>query len=86
MKKTTLAILAALVIGVTGCGGTKMHKLQLGMSQDEVRSAIGQPKNVVEARAYANKKVEVWEYKAGKGAFYRVYFTDGKVDSWRRGY
>lgn len=84
--RTTLLTALFLAIFLSGCGATKMQKIHLGMTRTEVTEAIGEPKDVLEARSYSSKEVEVWEYKEFMGDTYRVYFTNGKVKSWQRDY
>lgn len=89
MRHRLIGILAAAAITVTsGCAifNTNMSKVTLGMSQDQVRQAIGSPDDVVEAQQLDDRKLEVWEYPAKGDAKYWIYFVNGKVDSWRRVY
>jgi len=81
----TASFLLTACAGMFGKGATTdMSKLQLGMSPAQVTQTVGQPVNVVEAGQAGNQKFEVWEYPGGRGERFRVYFTDGKLDAWRR--
>jgi hypothetical protein len=91
MNRYITFVLITLLLG--GCTAwkekvsrTDMSAVALGMSQDDVSSAIGQPLNVVEATQFGDQKLEVWEYPAGHGDRFRVYFADGRVEAWRRTY
>jgi hypothetical protein len=89
MKQRAIGVLLAAAMAFTaGCSffNTKMDKVTLGMTQDQVKQSIGTPKNVVEAQQLDNQKIEVWEYPAKGDAKYWIYFVNGKVDSWRRVY
>jgi len=87
-RNIVVALAATLLLGgcasLTGKGTTDMTKLKLGMSPAQVTQAVGQPANVVEAGQAGNQSFEVWEYPGGRGERFRVYFTNGKVDAWRR--
>jgi len=80
----TLILLGGCVSGFGKNAKTDMTDLKLGMSHDEVSQTIGAPLNVVEAEQVGNRRFEVWEYPAGRHDRFRVYFTDGKVEAWRR--
>jgi len=86
--KILLSITLLAALGVAGCSHFKanMKKVSLGMTQEEVKTAIGKPRTVVEAAQFGETKTEIWEYPAEGSQVYRVYFTDGKVEGWKRTY
>lgn len=85
MMQLALAALAAAVI--CGCSTVNVNDLKLGMVEDEVRAAIGEPTSIRASKQYADEETAaVWEYLPPLFTWapktYWVYFENGKVVQW----
>ena len=89
--KTKLAFLLFVVMFCISCavGIKKMNRLSLGMTKEEVKSAVGN--NFIIRGGVVNKfsqSVEVWEYDVRKrrsitdAERYWLYMVDGKLVQW----
>jgi hypothetical protein len=85
MKKF-IAIILLVLIALPGCAWytTNMRKVSVGMTRNQVMEAIGDPKSVNESKRSDGNLQEVWEYPAGGDSKYWIYFSNGKVTSWKR--
>jgi hypothetical protein len=71
-----------------------LHTISVGMSKSEVRSALGNPYNVIGSKKYKEGIVEVWEYRRYEMSQtksydpileqYWIYFWDSKLEQWGR--
>jgi hypothetical protein len=89
MKKHLLRVtLVAMVLCASfGCSTTtaqKLNELNLGMSQADVASILGDDYAVQAATIDTNgARLQMWEYTDKKSqAEYRLYFKDGKLAQW----
>ncbi|HTQ49492.1 MAG TPA: hypothetical protein VMJ12_02185 [Candidatus Acidoferrales bacterium] len=89
MKKhlVRLTLVAMVLCASFGCSTTtahKLNKLNLGMSQEDVTSILGD-NYVVEAAATDTNgaRLQMWDYTDKKTQDeYRLYFKDGKLAQW----
>lgn len=89
MKKhlVRLALVAMVLCASFGCSTTtaqKLNELNLGMSQDDVKSILGDNYVVGAATTDTNgARLQMWDYTDKKTqAEYRLYFKDGKLAQW----
>ena len=92
MKIKALLIIGTLVFLLScAVGIRKMNDLSLGMSKEQVQTAVGN--NYIIRGAVVNKynqSVEVWEYDVRKrrslteSERYWLYMVDGKLVQWSR--
>jgi len=83
LRIVTCGLLAALLMGCAA----QLQNLRIGMTKEQVRRAVGEPKNVIESSKIGEDKIgEVWEYSAGRGGKkFWVYIIDGRVEKWHMG-
>ena len=89
MKKhlLRLALMAMVLCANSGCSTTTAHKLNelnLGMSQADVKSILGDDYVVAAATTDTNgARLQLWDYSDKKTQTeYRLYFKDGKLAQW----
>ena len=89
MRKILLCFfLVALLAScsMTRITGTKMDKLELGMSKDQVINILGNGYNIAEKRSENGTEVEVLSYKDhyNQNEFYMFVFSNKKLEKWYR--
>lgn len=90
MKKTfMLGVVAAALLLPTGCihPVKKLHKIQLGMTPDQVEEQLGSPYAVVASKVFADESTTmVWEYWppffALNDSKVHVVFENDRVVQW----
>ncbi len=82
----TLAGIAILIFSIAGCGGfsTKMNRLSVNMSKDEVRALFGSNFTAKASKVDANGNVlDLWEFYDEKTkATYQIFFLNDKISQW----
>jgi len=95
MKKSNVFILSAFVIlMLSSCASltvahmtsTKMNKLELGMSKEQVTQILGHDYTIAEKRIEDDKKIEVLSYRElyDNEEFYMFLFKNDKLEKWYR--
>lgn len=88
MKHFFPLLIVLVVAFVTGCASTptKVKKLELGMTPEQVKKKAGEPYAIRAAKVYEDGHTEeVWEYVARFALYpkdYWVFFENGKVVQW----
>ena|ERR1051326_7341194 len=86
----TIVVAIACVIVIAGCltSASRLRDLHLGMTKEEVKTAMKAPPDAVKG-VVQNKfgqTIEVWMYWCDQGdapdAGFWVYFCDGKLVEW----
>jgi len=82
-------MIVLVVLTVSGCSSPskKIKGMQLGMTPDEVREEMGEPKTIRASKVFDDGQVtEVWEYPPRFLEFnprtFWIYFENRKVVQW----
>jgi uncharacterized protein YcfL len=94
MKKSKIFVLSAFVLLLSSCAAfqaaimtsSKMNKLELGMSKEEVTKILGSDYTIAEKRMEENNKIEVLSYRSyyKDDEFYMFVFRNNKLEKWYR--
>ena len=77
------ALLAALAIGLTGCGDSSCSSgLRIGMAPGEVIAVCGSPRSV-NVSVYSRDRSEQWAYHGIPFPKLYVYIDNGKLSAWQ---
>jgi hypothetical protein len=88
MVKPAGYLLLGVALVLIGCStpASRVKRLQLGMTPDQVRKEIGSPYTVRASKVYEDgKTAEVWEYIAHIAIYpkdYWLMFENGKLVQW----
>lgn len=90
MKNYLFCLLAMLLlnscISVANMTSSKMDKIELNMSREQVTSILGGKYTIAEKRMENGHQIEVLSYRDfyHTDEFYLFRFTDGKLEKWYR--
>lgn len=92
MKTEKYTLYFFLIITLTCCSsvvkitGSKMNKLELGMSKEQVINILGEGYTIAEKRTENGSNIEVLSYRDfyKDDEFYMFVFTDDKLEKWYR--
>ena len=77
------ALLAALAIGLTGCGDSSCSSaLRIGMTPGEVIAVCGSPRSI-SVSVYSKDRSEQWAYHGLPFPKLYVYIDNGKLSAWQ---
>ncbi|MDU1891428.1 MAG: hypothetical protein E6767_12135 [Dysgonomonas sp.] len=76
-----------LACTLTACGtanlGSKMRKIEIGMTKKEVTSILGDSYDVMRAIKTPEGTLDVWKYTPSMSVnMYMLHFLDGKLVEW----
>ena len=79
-----MTLILFVVIGCSTTTGEKLNRLELGMSQAQVRNILGNNYIARASKTDTNgSRLEMWEYTEKKTKeVYRVYFKDAQLAQW----
>lgn len=82
----SFVLLCAIVASGCGTPSSKMARLRLGMTPEEVVEVIGKPTTIRAAKVYEDGQTQmVWEYLSGlsiRPKDYWVFFENDRVVQW----
>ncbi|MDU1892149.1 MAG: hypothetical protein E6767_15805 [Dysgonomonas sp.] len=93
MKTIKKMLFSFMILLMTACStvsvmtSSKMNKLELGMSKEQVTSILGKEYTIAEKRIENGVKVEVLSYRnypQNEEEFYLFLFKDNKLEKWYR--
>jgi Tfp pilus assembly protein PilF len=94
MKKSKIFILFAFVLILSSCSAfqaaimtsSKMNKLELGMSKEQVTKILGSDYTIAEKRIEDSNRIEVLSYRSyyKDDEFYMFVFKNDKLEKWYR--
>ncbi|MCS6771381.1 MAG: outer membrane protein assembly factor BamE [Kiritimatiellae bacterium] len=88
MKAGAIICIAWITIFLTGCEtpSSKIGRLRLGMTPEEVRDQLGEPTAIRAAKVFEGGETQmVWEYLSGfsfRPKDYWVFFENDRVVQW----
>lgn len=91
IKKTILSLLlvgllssCASTLGIVGLG-SKMKKLELGMTKQETLGILGNAYDIIAASQTPDGKLEIYRFAGMNTYSYTVYFLENKLIEWHEG-
>ena len=75
----------ASTFGIVGLG-SKMKKLEIGMTKQETLSILGDSYSVIAASQTPEGRLEVFSFIGLNSGSYTTYFMEGKLVEWHEGY
>lgn len=91
IRKTVYSLLligllssCASAFGVVGLG-SKMKKLELGMTKEETLNVLGNSYDVIATSQTPEGKLEIFRFYGMNTFSYSTYFLDGKLVEWHEG-
>ena len=90
MKRFILGIVGlAMALAITGCGHPmrKSHKLQLGMTPEEVQDGFGKPYAIRSAKVFENEETtmiyEYWpRFFSTNDLIFHLHFENNRLVQW----
>ncbi|MDU1890585.1 MAG: hypothetical protein E6767_07825 [Dysgonomonas sp.] len=85
MKKLLFVLIAAITFTVSACSvvgqayNTQLKQVELGMTQDEIISLMGDKYTVTDQRDYNNQTIV---YKDRYKNYWNFQFVDGRLYKW----
>jgi len=82
--RSAFAYLFLLSVGLVSCSQKPkpIHEVEIGMSQDEIRSLTGNPHNQISLAKAAEGDVELWHYYHEDEIAHEFQFVDERLDDY----